>query len=559
MNQAMFFINLLLGILAFFLCAMALIVFSSGKNKISNKFFVFFIISALFWVLANLMANISIKWGEPELLFWTKFTLIGPILMPSALILFAHSFPENKITFNKLNIVTLAFITILLLVLAPTNLFIKSVHIGDLSRYENSYTAGFLFNLYILFLLISIIIGCLILARKYPDATPIGKKQIGTVLIGIISSIATGTLLSAILPVLGFSQLINIGPVSVILFISFTSYAIIKHHLLDIRVILTEVASVIVLIALLIQVVQSIESGNLTNMIVSIVIFCVVAYGGYLLIKSVQDEISRRRQIQELASRLDAANKHLEELDKLKDNFMSMASHELNTPIAAILGYLSMILEEGMGGEISSKARQYLMSVYESSKRLAALVKDLLNVSRIESGRIHLIYEEVQMENLIDQAIMEVGSKVKEANHDLTFEKPKILTPKTWLDKTRITEVIINFLGNAIKYTPPGGKIDIRVLQKGDDIEVSVQDNGKGIPKDKQDKVFQKFTQVDVLKDEVKGTGLGMYISKNLIELHKGKIWFESDGSGKGTTFFFTVPVLRQKPHDEHEGEGAVL
>jgi signal transduction histidine kinase len=236
-----------------------------------------------------------------------------------------------------------------------------------------------------------------------------------------------------------------------------------------------------------------------------------------------------------------------------------MASHELNTPIAAIQGYLSMILVEGLGGKIPDKARSFLNSVFESAKRLGNMVKDLLNVSRIESGRIHIIWEQKPVEDVINQAITEVMSKAREAKHSLTFEKPKHKMPSTWFDVTRITEILINIIGNAIKYTDPGGKIVARVMNDDQKIVVSVQDNGRGIPKDKQNGVFEKFTQVDVLKDQVKGTGLGMYISKKFVELQKGKIWFTSDGEGKGTTFFFSMPILKEKPHDPHEGEDAVL
>jgi signal transduction histidine kinase len=218
-----------------------------------------------------------------------------------------------------------------------------------------------------------------------------------------------------------------------------------------------------------------------------------------------------------------------------------------------------MILDEGIGGEIPPQAKGFLEKIYSASQRLAAMVKDLLNVSRIESGRIHLIYEQKPIEGLIDQAIGEILSKAKEVNQTLTFDKPTKAMPLTWFDVTRIIEVLINMIGNSIKYTQPGGKIEVSVSADTESITVAVEDNGRGIPKEKQDQVFSKFTQVDVLKDEVKGTGLGMYISKRFIELHKGKIWFESDGENKGTSFYFSLPIIKEKPVDPHEGEGAVL
>ena len=130
--------------------------------------------------------------------------------------------------------------------------------------------------------------------------------------------------------------------------------------------------------------------------------------------------------------------------------------------------------------------------------------------------------------------------------------------PKSFYDVPRITEVVINIIGNAAKYTPEGGKVDVSVEMQDDNLMVSIADNGKGIPADKKDKVFEKFTQADILKDEVKGTGLGLYIVKNFVKMHKGKVWFDSV-VGKGTTFYFTLPILKTQPPDPHEGQGSVL
>ncbi len=125
----------------------------------------------------------------------------------------------------------------------------------------------------------------------------------------------------------------------------------------------------------------------------------------------------------------------------------------------------------------------------------------------------------------------------------------------------RIVEVLINLIGNSIKYTEPGGKIEVACHADDDRIIVSVEDNGRGIPKDKYDHVFEKFTQVNVLTDQIKGTGLGMFISKNLIALHKGKLWFKSsvDKNDHGTIFYFSLPILKEKPFDPNEGEGALF
>ncbi|MEK9156378.1 MAG: HAMP domain-containing sensor histidine kinase [Patescibacteria group bacterium] len=417
---------------------------------------------------------------------------------------------------------------------------------------------GFLGNLfYVLTLLLT---GYVLyeLIKKYRYLDKINQSKIQYFIVGIFLYAGFNIIFN-----IAFFYLIRdnykytqLGDFSAIFFLGFAAYAVMKKGLFDIRVIATETAVTVLSVVLIVRV---FVSTSAMEWLFNSLIWILATYGGYVMIRSVKLEIKRRDEVQRLAKKVEEANVHLKELDEIKDNFMSMASHELNTPIAAIEGYLSMILDEKLAGELNPKMKKYLDSVYISSKRLAALVRDLLNVSRIESNRIHLVYEESQIEDLINQAVMEVGSKVREANHTLTFEKPETKLPKTWCDMTRITETVINILGNAIKYTDPGGKITIAAEKKDSDILISVRDNGRGIPAEKRDKVFQKFSQVDVLRDEVKGTGLGMYISKNLIELHKGKIWFESAGEGKGTTFFFTLPILDKKPEDPHEGEGPVL
>jgi signal transduction histidine kinase len=396
-----------------------------------------------------------------------------------------------------------------------------------------------------------------IIFKKYKQSEGIQKSQLKSVLFGILISLVIAYMTNSLsFYIIGDYRFAAYGPYTTLIMIGFIAYAIIKDKLFDLKLIATEALVLLMLLGLLID---AILSSTFVEILLKALLLAIVAVVGYLLIKSVQHEIDQRQKIQKLVKNLEEANEHLKELDKVKDDFLSMASHELNTPIAAIEGYLSMILVEKMAGVLPPKAKQYLDSVFQSSQRLAHLVKDLLNVSRIESGRIHLIYEQKPMEDIIDQAVLEIGSKVKERQHTLIWQRPKKNLPLTWFDVTRITEVLINMLGNSCKYTDEGGRIEIKTYTDGDKIVVAIADNGKGIPKDKVDAVFQKFSQVDVLKDEVKGTGLGMWISQKIMELHKGKIWFHSDGENKGTTFYFSLPILAKKPHDPHEGEGSVL
>lgn len=531
---------------------MGIIVLQVNRKSKTNVFYFFTSITISLWVAAGYLTYYDPV--QNYVLFFARLNFFVVCLFFVAMFRFTRNFPtQNKLTkFGK--VFTISGILISLLSLFSPAI-ISNVIIESGNRV---WSFGSLIYLYYAYGITAAILSVVILFIKYKASSQIEKLKIKLILIGISLVAIFNVIFNIIIPIiLPNLNIYWIGDYSLIWFLGFTAYAIMKFQLFNIKLIATEVSVVALSIGLLIE--TFISNGNLTEGLLKAIIWVVGTYGGWQLIKSVRIEIKQKEDLAKLAKELEEANEHLKSVDKLKDDFLSMASHELNTPIAAIEGYLSMILEEHMAGDLSPKAEQYLTSVFNSSKRLAGMVKDLLNVSRIESNRVHLIMKETQIADIITQVDMEIAPKIKQAKHTLIYHKPDKAMPLTWMDNTRITEVLINIIGNAIKYTPDGGKIEINTMCDDKKIVVSVKDNGKGIPKDKFGCVFEKFTQVDVLKDEVKGTGLGMYISKRFVELHKGKIWFTSDGDGKGSTFFFSIPVLEKQPFDPHSGEGDVL
>jgi len=278
-----------------------------------------------------------------------------------------------------------------------------------------------------------------------------------------------------------------------------------------------------------------------------------LSYQDMDMIHAIADDMSIAIQRAEAYQKLKDANEYLAELDKLKDEFISMASHELNTPLAAIEGYLSMVLEEGLG-KVDKRAKEYLQRAYDSSKRLAELIMDLLNVSRIEQGRLKMKFVKSNLYDLAESVVHELQIKADAKKLSLKLVADRAKVPETWCDADRIREVFVNLVGNAIKYSERGG-ITIKVYGDAHKVTAEVQDTGRGIAKIDQKKLFQKFSQVKREQDQQHGTGLGLYISKNFIELHKGRIWMESE-EGKGSTFAFEIPVLKAAPK---EVEGAVL
>lgn len=227
-------------------------------------------------------------------------------------------------------------------------------------------------------------------------------------------------------------------------------------------------------------------------------------------------------------------------IEKMKTEFVSVAAHQLRTPLSAIKWTIRMILD-GDAGEINEEQRELLEQTYISNERMIRLINDLLDVSRIEEGRLLYNQEDTQIEDVLDSVIE--ASQEMLRNKNMVLEVNKKETPKVKIDKEKIGVVIQNLLENAIKYTEQGGKIKITLDNDEKNVIFKIEDSGVGIPKSQQDRIFTKFFRAEnVTRMETNGTGLGLYTTKNIVQAHKGQIWFESE-ENKGTTFYFTIPI----------------
>lgn len=250
--------------------------------------------------------------------------------------------------------------------------------------------------------------------------------------------------------------------------------------------------------------------------------------------------ITLRQEIEKATKDLKSANEQLQELDRLKDEFVSLASHELRTPMTAIRGSLSTILE-GYAGDIPDTAREFLNAAYNENDRLIRLVNNLLNISRIEAGRLKIDITVVKINEIIQEVINNLSGAAGEKSLYLKFESDQEIPPVN-ADPDLVREVLINIIGNAIKFTHIGG-VTVRSRVDANKVITSITDSGSGISMDDQPLLFKKFSQVQgSYAKQSGGTGLGLYICKKIIEAMGGQIWLEST-LGTGSTFFFSLSV----------------
>ena len=241
------------------------------------------------------------------------------------------------------------------------------------------------------------------------------------------------------------------------------------------------------------------------------------------------------------------------EIDRMKSDFVSLVSHELRTPMTSIIGFVSLILE-GKTGPINDKQRRSLVRVQHQAERLAALINDLLDISRIEAGRIQMKREEISVSEIAEQRIEEISPQADEKSIELRMFAPESL-PHTVGDRERIGQVFTNLIGNAIKFTPEKGKIAVRISADGAPpgkpdrtLHIEVIDTGEGIPIDERERVFNRFHQLgNVNTRQEGGSGLGLSIVKSIVESHGGSVWVDDGYEGQGSNFQFTLPIESTK------------
>jgi signal transduction histidine kinase len=260
------------------------------------------------------------------------------------------------------------------------------------------------------------------------------------------------------------------------------------------------------------------------------------------LLKTFATQSALAIQNARLYREIEVKSRELELASRHKSEFLANMSHELRTPLNAIIGF-SEVLSERLFGEINEKQAEYISDILQSGQHLLSLINDILDLSKIEAGRMELELSDFNLPSTIEQTVVLVRERALRRGITLGRMVDERLGPIR-ADERKVKQVLLNLLSNALKFTPEGGKIDVRAAVNDGVVEISVTDTGIGISPEDQEAVFEEFRQVGTASKKVEGTGLGLAISRKFIELHGGKIWVTSQ-VGTGSTFAFTLPLQR--------------
>ncbi len=506
------------------------VIFRDPKSRMTQLLFGFNV-CMFFWLFGTFMM-FALRDNEVAAVFWDRFIYIGVVFMPAFMhhfsLLFTGRVGQQK-NLLKINY----FLAFVFLILSRTPYFVDGLHYYSWGVHTQAKILHTVFMVY--FFLMEIVAG-VNLWRYYQKAR---EKALRSQIIYVALSFSIVIFIGGLtyLFAYGIDTKFPFTYVTGLLFPLMLFYALGKHHLFGTKVIVTEI---FVGLAEFFMVMQIFFSKSIWDVIIRTIFSIIVAVFGVLLARSVRAEVNRREQVTELAHSLEKANLRLQEIDKQKTDFLSIASHQLRTPLSIAKGYIELI-QDGAYGEITKKTNEILNIMNESNEHLVKLVDEFLDITRIEQGRTKFSFVNSSINHLVEGVTKELSARAKDNNLRLTFKKQKELAD-IHMDEEKVRHVVFNFVDNAIKYSDKG-TITVSTEREKRGITVRVKDKGFGFGKEDDANFFQKFYRgKNVEGTNVTGTGLGLYVCRKFIESHGGHVWAKSRGLGKGSEFGFWIP-----------------
>jgi signal transduction histidine kinase len=532
---------LTVGAVAAFMGVLGAVVFFSDRKNASNILFALFCVLSIVWSLLNYSFY---KVGDAGTAFWIiRWVIAVATWFVFILFIFLSTFPDRTSRFSKQALVALSLCALGVSVLDLSPFVFEQI--GSLAPNGTiaSITNGPGIILFGFFVFICVLGGIFNFIKRFLRTAPENRQPLRLFLAGIVTTFALLLTFNFILPAFfNNPSFLELGALFIFPLILMASIALLRYKLMNAKTIAIGILTGFLAVVILGEVVFDSTLNFLFFFRISEFVF-VLAFG-ILLIRSVTKEVEQREHIEFLAKNLEEANEKLKELDKLKSQFLSIASHDLRSPLTIIRNFISLLLE-GAYGKLSDAGREGLQQVFDRATDMAKSVDTYLNVSRIEQGRMKYDFIEIELLPLIRSAVAAYAPNAEKKGLKLaaTYD-PALEGVKAKIDVAKINEVFNNLLDNTIKYTP-SGSVDVSVRREGQIARITIKDTGVGMSKETIGKLFQLFsTADDSRKVNVTSTGVGLYITKAHVEAHGGRIWAESEGEGKGSTFIVELPVI---------------
>lgn len=524
-------INIILTLAAAFNLGLGFYIYLQQKKNPINISFTLIALSNFFWTIAM----IAFRWSQTQelALWWCRLLYFFPLFIAATFLHFSFVFRGQKRRLRKKELYFLYLLTFSIgaLVFVP-GVIIERIFFRP--GLEKAIIFGTGYFVYFLYYFVYFSWAFLNLLRRLNCANFLVRNQARWIILGTFLPVSFGLVTNLILP-WGYIFALNwFAQVGSILFVGGIAYAIVKYQLLNLRLIVAQILSIFLVSVLFLNIFYF---DNFWRLILNLAIFLLGISFSAILIRSVVREIEQKEKIQNLANELKSANEELKKLDEVKSEFVSIASHQLRTPLSVIKGYAAMLLEEMK----ESEEKEAINKIYLSNERLIKLVNDLLNLSRIERGKLQFEFRKTQLADVIESVISEFQMLARRRGLKLNYEKVHL--PLVKIDADKLRQVFVNIIDNAIKYTLHGG-ITIKTLLEDDAIVISIRDTGVGMRKEDLGAIYEKFQRGRAGSEiHPNGAGIGLYIANEIIKAHKGRMWAESSGLNQGTCFYLKLPL----------------
>lgn len=526
---------------AAFTASFGLYVWAKAPRSMLNVLFLAFSAAISLWLYGTFQMFIN-RYDPEAAVFWDRFVYIGVVFVPSLMHHFSLVVTKN---IGQRKLLALNYLySLFFLGLSWTPYFVDGLNVFPRLVHSRAMIGHHIFLLIFFIAASMMFVNLYNFYKKTKDQSLRHATVItGTAFLNIL--LIGGT---AYLPAYGIDIGYPFSYFSGIIFVVLLSISITKFQLLSTRIM---VAEMFVFITSLLFFSYVISLKDVGEIIFGIIVFSLFLYFGMSMVRAMSKEIAQREKVQALMNDLAQANDKLKELDAMKSEFVSVASHQLRTPLSVIKGYLSLI-DEGAYGKVVPKMGRIHHHIFEMNERMIGMVNNLLNISRIERNKISYTCTTIDIGAITREIVrnMKLGQKKKIDIHIGIIEK---LNKPCYADPEKVREVLGNMIDNAIKYTTEGEvEVSIRHAPKNDEVMVTVRDTGMGMSPEDIKNVFTKFFRAKNTEHQT-GTGIGLFVCERFVRAMGGKIWVEASAPGKGTTMAFTLPTSAKSDCVESE------
>ena len=521
---------------------LGLLVFLQDRSRIANRYFVAFTLTICVW---GIVTGLFVLAAEQ---FWIEvlaaITFVSGATIPLIGLFYAMA-ETQTISSVPVWVRVLILIPYFGLALPLSILHPSLVTIGsDVSGLWHPVLFGPYFAIYAVYIGAYGIVTGYIFYDKYKVSAGIFKTHLRAVVTAIVGSTLIAVSTNMLFPWLfDISYLIWIGPLAMLVGISIIGYHMARYNQWNMRLLWSSTLVAGIVLTILIQ---TLFSDSTADIVVNMTVFALVSVSGFVLIHSVVAEAKIQEKVSRLASELGDKNERLLQLDVRKSQFVMVAAHHLRDPITAVKGYASMMLEGSFGTLNNSEAREAIKKIYQSSQRLVGIVTDFMDISNIEHGEMQYVMQVIELDRIVSDIVDELQNQIKLSGLDFEYIVQPGVSYTIRGDRGKLHQVISNLLDNALKYTSEGGmKIELEREESTDTVHLSIQDTGIGMTQSTIDKLFRKFSRADgVAKMYTDGSGLGLYVARQILLHHEASISAESKGPGKGSTFHIRFQAL---------------